>query len=290
MEILDTFIHTNRDIHGENCADEFLIPDIFTFEPKFIGLTSGKDYENGLIVGTHKTWDANSLLELANNLKSIGFFEKNKKRSILKKYIEQLKSVKQKFPDYIVGLDDSLNINPIESRKDFLSKRKLKPLSNKKKEGYKKLAEFCLNQKDYDFLSALITKLNDYDGHWEFYSTLNFIMNQLDINQIHFIMALDWKAEISDLIWRISSALKNNYSQEFTLPDINKYPANASVSYEGVFEDFKVCLNIHDFELGFIKTDGDEYVILVHRKSNTKEVSDAVKSIGYKYDNKINSA
>lgn len=290
MEVLDTFIHTNRDIHSEIFVDEFLIPDIFTFQTKFIGLTSGNEYENGLVVGTHKTWDENSLLDFANKLKSIGFFERNKKRTVLRKYIEQIKTLKQNYPDYIVGLDESLNIKPIESRKVFVSRRKLKPLSKKKKEGLNKLAKLCLNPQDLIVFTELISKLNDYDGHWQYYTTLNFVMRHLDENQIHFIMALDWKADIKDLYWRINAALINNYSREIELPNVNKYAGNASVSYDGVFDDFRNSLNTYNFELGFIETDGDEYVILVHKKINTNEVSQAVSDIGYKYTNTIQSA
>lgn len=290
MEVLDTFIHTSRDIHSERFVDEFLIPDIFTFQTKFIGLTSGNEYQNGLVVGTHKTWNENSLLDLADKLRSIGFFERDKKRTILKKYIEQLKTIKQSYPDYIVGLDDSLDINPIESRKGFLSRRKLKSLSKKKNEGLNKLGKLCLNPQHLISFTQFVSKLNDYDGHWEFYSTLNFVMRHLDENQIQFIMAFDWKADIKDLSWRISSALKNNYSQEFELPNLDKYPANSSVSYDGVFDDFRNSLNSHGFELGFIETDGDEYVILVHKKTDTNDVSHAVLDIGYKYSNRIKSA
>ena len=47
---------------------------------------------------------------------------------------------------------------------------------------------------------------------------------------------------------------------------------------------------MHDFELGFIETDGDEYVILVHRRSDNAVVSKAVLTIGYTDANEMNRA
>jgi len=289
MEILDCFVHTNKEIHGKTVTDEFLLPDIFESKPRFIGMDSGNYYEYGLVVGTHRVWNEKVLLNLAKKVKYIGFFGRSKKLDLLKNYIENVKKINREFPDSIVIINDKFILERLESRKEFLSKKqKQKTLSKNKKESYIKLAKLCLNNESFKLFSNFVKGLADYDGHSEYYSTLNYVMQFLNNESIHFIMALDWKSDIRDLEWRISSSLNDNFGLKLNLPSSNQYPESASISFAGVLSDFKTALNNNGFQLGFIKTDGDEYIILVHRTTDSHEVSDLVKTIGYEYSDEIN--
>ena len=101
LKIIDSFVHTSPDIHGKGCLSEFLIPDILDFENKFIGLQSGTKYDIGLVVGTHQTWDENTLLEKARAIRTFGTLGKEKRLSILRNYITQIEVSKNNQPDSI---------------------------------------------------------------------------------------------------------------------------------------------------------------------------------------------
>jgi hypothetical protein len=151
------------------------------------------------------------------------------------------------------------------------------------KEGYFDLIKLCLGDNRREEVSSFIDTLQDYNGDSNYYTTLNYVKEYLDNNGIHFIMALDWKQEIADLVWRINSSLKDNFNTKIDLPSPKDYGDNASVSAKNVFQDFDKSIQKENFKLGFIDTNSDEYVIIVHKLSDESEVNEAIKKTGYFY-------
>lgn len=79
MDIIRTLIHTNRDIHGKDCISEFLLPNIAENKPNFIGMTSGKSYDLGLIVSTSKNGMKKFFLTHLKKSKALAFLGENEK-------------------------------------------------------------------------------------------------------------------------------------------------------------------------------------------------------------------
>jgi hypothetical protein len=289
MNIIKTFIHTNREVHGKDSVQEFLLPNIVDLKPNFIGMTSGKTYEIGLLVGTSRKWDENILFNELKKVRKIGFFGRKKKKEILKNYIAQIPKLREEFPDSIVKLDNDFKIVKVESRTEFLNRNKPKPkkLSNKVKESYLNFAKVCLNENELAKFEKFVSELKNYDGHWQHGTTLNYVNDYLNKSKILLFMVLDWKAGIADFNWNLSSALENNFNRKIDLPSPNDYPERASVSFDNVFCDYKNLLNQSDLELSFIDTDSDQYVILVHPISDKETVRNSINGIELK-EMKIN--
>ena len=157
-------------------------------------------------------------------------------------------------------------------------------LNEVQKNAYKELTELCinLNPKKNDVIT-FIEKLKNYDKYSEYYTTLNYTMDFLDNNNIAFILRLDWKAGIEDLEWVLSSSLKDNFNVSIDLPKKSDYEENASVSFDNVFKDFDQPIKQNGLQMGFIDTQSDEYVIILHRITDKNKVVKAIKEIGYDY-------
>ena len=157
-------------------------------------------------------------------------------------------------------------------------------LNEVQKNAYKELTELCinLNPKKNDVIT-FIGKLKNYDNDSEYYTTLNYTTDFLDNNNIPFILRLDWKAGIEDLEWVLKSSLKENYNLSIDLPNESDYEENASVSFDNVFEDFDKLLRQKGLQMGFIDTQSDEYVIVLHKTTDKDKVENTIKEIGYDY-------
>ena len=94
-------------------------------------------------------------------------------------------------------------------------------------------------------------------------------------------MAMDWKQEIKDLNWRINSSLKDNFNTEIELPNPEIYGENKSISFKNVFKDYDDILRINGFQITFIDTNGDEYIIIIHKTIDEIDVKKVVKKIGF---------
>lgn len=289
MNIVRAFIYTNRDIHGKDCVSEFLLPNIAENKPNFIGMTSGKSYDIGLIVGTSRKWDENILFNELKKVKRVGFFGRKRKKQILKTYISQISKLREEFPDSIVKLDDELGLVRVESRTEFLNRTKPKPksISKKVKESYLNLAQACLNEEQFSEFQSFVKTLKDYNDHWKYGTTLNFINEFLNQKKILLFLILDWKAGVMDLNWILDLALENNFNQNIELPSPNDYPERASISSHNVFCDFKKVLNKSDFDISFIDTDSDQYVFILHKLSKKNTVLESIIGIEFK-EMKIN--
>ncbi|WP_454880781.1 DUF6630 family protein [Sphingobacterium detergens] len=167
-------------------------------------------------------------------------------------------------------------LKTIEENRPFLSETQIN--------AYKELTELCinLNSKKQDVI-AFIDKLKNYDKDSQYFTTLNYVMDFLEKNGTPFILRLDWKAGIEDLEWVLSSSLKENYNLSIDLPNESHYEENASVSFDNVFEDFDKLLRQKGLQMGFIDTQSDEYVIVLHKTTDKDKMEKVIKEIGYDY-------
>lgn len=179
-----------------------------------------------------------------------------------------------------------IDIDREKKRKEELRKaEENRPfLNGVQKNAYKELTEMCinLNPKKNDVIE-FIEKLKNYDKDSEYYTTLNYTIDFLNDNNIPFILRLDWKAGIEDLEWVLKSSLKDNFNLTIELPNESNYEEDASVSYDNVFEDFDKSLRKQGLQMGFIDTQSDEYIIVLHKISEKEKVEKAIKEIGYDY-------
>lgn len=151
------------------------------------------------------------------------------------------------------------------------------------REGYLALAAISLSETRRNEFESFISSVDDYNGHDDYYTTLNFVMNWLNEQGIAWTCALDWKSEISLLRSKIEQQLAGNFAAEVDLPDPASFGAYASVSKPLVFVAFDEALREFDFQFGFIDTESDEYVLFVHRVEDAAAAREAVEKIGYRY-------
>jgi hypothetical protein len=177
----------------------------------------------------------------------------------------------------------TLSDNSTKENSNIINKPMLMTDIETQKKGYFELIKLCLGDTKTKEISNFIDTLHNYNDDQNYYTTLNYVKEYLDNNGIHFIMALDWKQEITDLVWRINSSLRDNFNIKIELPNPKDYGENASVSAKNVFKDFDKSIQKQNFKLGFIDTNSDEYVIIIHKLSDESEVKEAIKKIGYPY-------
>ncbi len=157
-------------------------------------------------------------------------------------------------------------------------------LNSIQKEAYRKLTKLCVyDHSNKEKILQFIETLKNYDGDSEYETTLNYFMDFLDEEPLNFIMRMDWKAGIEDLEWLLASRLKNNYNLLLDLPKAENYNKRATVSEEQVFKDFDKPLREKGLQLGFIDTQSDEYVVVLHKIKHKEEVEKIIHKIGYNY-------
>ena len=144
------------------------------------------------------------------------------------------------------------------------------------------LAQACLNEEHLSEFQSFVKTLKDYNGHWKYGTTLNFVNEFLNQKKIFLFLVLDWKAGIADLNWILNLALEKNFNQKVELPSTDNYPERASISFDNVFCDYKNKLNKADFDISFIDTDSDQYVLLLHQLSEKDIVSESITGIEFK--------
>ena len=162
----------------------------------------------------------------------------------------------------------------------------LPKLKQIEKEGYIELSELCCSKEVQKKVIPFLEDLKDFSNEEEYLTTLNFVMEYLDNNNIFFIMSLDWKQDVETLKWRIENSLQNNFNLFVELPDLNNYSDRTSVSFDNVFEDFDKPLRKKGKQIGFIDTKSDEYVIIIHEIIDREKIIETVSKIGYNYFDK----
>ncbi len=158
----------------------------------------------------------------------------------------------------------------------------LPPLPEAAKEGYKELVRRCLPLREQNWLFPYIDALEDHATDPE-YSTLNVIMNHLDEQECEWLLGLDRNAPLEDLEWRLSTALHDNYQLKVAFPPESDFPPQSAISSEGVLHAFDKPLREQGLQMGFIDSESDEYVIMVHRVADRDKVEKAVQQTGYGY-------
>ena len=149
------------------------------------------------------------------------------------------------------------------------------------KEGYLELGEICLNESNRAEFANFINTLEDYTDDEEYMTTLNYVIGTLYQKGNYFIIHLDWKQEITSLTHGVDYTLKENFKQQIELPKQEDYGEKASVSYKNVFKDFDKAINKIGFQLSFIDTNSDEYIVVVHKSEDLEKAKSAILKIGY---------
>jgi len=134
---------------------------------------------------------------------------------------------------------------------------------------YLKLSDLALHNNDPVELKKIIQQvpLTDADDYFDEVAYFYRVLEALDEADIHFfILGIDWKEGVSDFYWKINSALEKR-DFNLSLPDVAKYPKNASVSYKNVFLDTSNALAKSGLQLCFIDDGSDTYhAILFEQK------------------------
>lgn len=160
-------------------------------------------------------------------------------------------------------------------------KEKNRPLVTPKvKSAYQCIAEICLPQnKNLGNLLRFLEKLKNYEGDEEYFTTLNYVIEHAENKKIPFIIRLDWRAGVDDLLWWLSAVLKKNYAIPVTLPTENELGGKINVSGDGVFAKIQQKLLECGLQLSFIPTNGDEYIFIVNPVATTKDVAEFINII-----------
>lgn len=157
-------------------------------------------------------------------------------------------------------------------------------LSDEQRAAYRELTNLCVyNKPDNLKIQEMIDTIENYDGDDEYFTTLNYFLDLMDDEDIPFIMRMDLSAGVEDLEWLLSSCLKNHPDITVKLPTAAHYNGATSVSADHVLADFDRPLREKGLQLGFIDTESDEYIMVLHKIKDKDSVEKAVKSIGYKY-------
>lgn len=205
-------------------------------------------------------------------------------KKIILKIKNSLKKVKK-----LVETTHNKKIEEERAQKELERKREIeenRPLLNKEqKEGYKTLVELCVhnNNKSKSEVILFTETLKNYDEDEEYFTTLNYFLEFLEKGAHNFIIRLDWKAAVEDLEWSLKSSLKDNYNEIIKLPKSESYGKEILISHKGVFEDYIKPLRLIGLQLGFIDTQSDEYILILHKQEDKEKIKEAFKIIGYAY-------
>ncbi|VFQ44166.1 DUF6630 family protein [Desulfoluna butyratoxydans] len=153
-------------------------------------------------------------------------------------------------------------------------------LSKDQKEGFKELIGLCV--KPDSCKEAIETCLANLHAEYSEIVLLDLICFS-EHNDCDFIMRMDWAAEVSELDGVLSSNIQHNHGLHIDLPTPDTYSEDATVSFDHVFEDYDKPLREHGLQLGFIDTESDEYIVLLHKVQDKNRVEQAVAKIGFDY-------
>jgi len=143
-------------------------------------------------------------------------------------------------------------------------------------------------QQAIELLDTVTWNSSDHFKHNQFLNKYAAAIN--DNVSRHLIATLDWKESVAELDHFVAGALKHTeYAPD--LPDISKYPANASIQYgmsafppksgtSPVFEDYIRALNKVGLGLCFMSTVSDHFVIFIYKLSDNDEMITAVMRTG----------
>ena len=158
----------------------------------------------------------------------------------------------------------------------------LPDLSADERAGYQELVRLCVAAEDQAETLAFIDQLKDFGYAPHYPSTLQYVCDASDAAGWYFITVVGSKYLVDDLQLVLKTAL---WPQCLAVawPDLAAYAPRTPVSAAGVWADFDRSLRAVGWQLGFLETDADEYVFVVHRVADAPAVRAAVQRIGYRY-------
>lgn len=157
------------------------------------------------------------------------------------------------------------------------------PLSDDVKEGYHSIVHHCLHPKYQTEAHEFINQLVDYSYDEQYFSTFNYVLEYFQKKKWYCLQFFDWKQEVQDLEHFIQLAVTNHFETTVRLPHPSTYGTEASISSEGVFEDYDQKLRDIGLQLGCIDTDSDEYILVIHRIDDIEAIAQAALDIGMDY-------
>ena len=181
-----------------------------------------------------------------------------------------------------INLNERINteLKKKELEEALRSKKNILPLSKSQKEGYHELISLCVSEESCK--KAINEFLETLKAEYQETALLDLICF-LEEEEFNFIMRMDWCAEISDLESLLYNNIASNYNLKINLPKAANYSEEATVSFDNVFQDYDQALLEHSLQLGFIDTQSDEYIAILHKIQDKERVEQAVKKIGFNY-------
>lgn len=156
-------------------------------------------------------------------------------------------------------------------------------ITEEEKNAYQTIVRCCIHPNLQPQLNDFFDQLLDYSQDKNYFSTFNYVIEYFQKNQFHCLRFFDWKQDVQDLESFIKTALKTHFETTISLPNAEKYGEDASISADHVFDDYDESLRSFGLQLGFIDTESDEYIIMIHKTTDIDEIEQAVNSIGFDY-------
>lgn len=147
------------------------------------------------------------------------------------------------------------------------------------RQAYIDLVKLCCHRQKQDKILPFLTSLQADQVAEEGYDTLHTIIDFLWEEDYPFLVCLDWKQEVEDLDLWLRQILAQDYG--VLSPDFPPYSDDTFLG--DIFPAFNQALQDQGLQMGFIDTQSDEYVFVVHRLEDQEKVSDLVHKIGYAY-------
>lgn len=177
-----------------------------------------------------------------------------------------------------LSLAQSLN-KSVESETNSNSKASIDSFYLEK-QAYKKLGQLVLNSDYQKSFNSFIDTMNNYSGSDLYYTNLNFILDFIEKNDIPFLIRKNKNNSFFDSTLEVTELMNKNFNIQVDLSSASeKYQWN---DFNCTIESDKLVRN-YGFQYGFVDTESDENIILIHKISDEKTVRTLVKEIGYNY-------
>ena len=90
----------------------------------------------------------------------------------------------------------------------------------------------------------------------------------------------DWKDNIEEFLWKFEKVVSNNFGITEPIP-LGDYTKENQILEDGVMEHFDNFLRRQQLQLTQIETEGDDYLFVVHKIKDFKEVKSVIATIGW---------
>lgn len=129
-------------------------------------------------------------------------------------------------------------------------------------------------------------------GHWlasqkvedeEPYTLLGIIEDycyEPEKNRKLLFMYFDWKEVIKEFVWKLENILKNNYGITDPIPT-GRFTLDSQIYENGVQAHFDQFLRTYQLQLTQVKTEGDDYLFMVHNTAYHRAINLNVNIIGW---------